>query len=60
MPVVLVAGDRDEKFLALSERVAAMLPEGILTVLPGGHRLPLENPEGVARVLEDLDAEPGG
>ena len=60
MPVVLVAGDRDEKFLALSERAAAMLGEGTLTVLPGGHGLPLENPAGVARVLEDLDPEPGG
>jgi 2-succinyl-6-hydroxy-2,4-cyclohexadiene-1-carboxylate synthase len=60
MPVALVVGDRDEKFVALSERALALLPDGSLIVLPGGHGLPLENPAGIAAVLERLHAEAGG
>jgi 2-succinyl-6-hydroxy-2,4-cyclohexadiene-1-carboxylate synthase len=58
MPVTLVAGARDEKFTLLLARAQALVPRAELTVLEGGHGLPLENPEGVAGVLEGLDAEP--
>jgi len=60
MPVALLAGDRDEKFLAHSERALALLPDATLTVLRGGHGLPLEDPAGIASLLEGLDAESGG
>jgi 2-succinyl-6-hydroxy-2,4-cyclohexadiene-1-carboxylate synthase len=56
MPVALVVGERDRKFLALAERALPLLREGSLTVLAGGHGLPLENPEGVAEALERLPA----
>lgn len=62
MPVWLVVGNRDAKFLALAERALPLLSHGTLRMLNGGHGLPLENPIGVASVLEeivDLDAEPG-
>jgi 2-succinyl-6-hydroxy-2,4-cyclohexadiene-1-carboxylate synthase len=63
MPVALIAGSRDEKFTALLDRAQRSLPRAVLTVLDGGHGLPLEDPAGVAGVLEELaglDAEPGG
>jgi 2-succinyl-6-hydroxy-2,4-cyclohexadiene-1-carboxylate synthase len=52
MPVALVVGDRDVKFQELGRRMAQLLPDAQLLVVPGGHGLPLENPEAVAEVLE--------
>jgi 2-succinyl-6-hydroxy-2,4-cyclohexadiene-1-carboxylate synthase len=52
MPVELVVGARDEKFTALARRAVPLLPSGRLTVLEGGHALPLENPRGLAAALE--------
>lgn len=51
MPVTFVAGERDAKFRAIGRRLAALAPSVRVVVLPGGHRLALENPDGVARVL---------
>jgi 2-succinyl-6-hydroxy-2,4-cyclohexadiene-1-carboxylate synthase len=62
MPMALVAGARDEKFTELLARAQRTLPRAELTVLGGGHGLPLEDPGGVAGVLEELarlDTEPG-
>ena len=52
MPVVLLAGERDRKFLALAERALPLLADGSLAVLAGGHGLVLENPAGVAGALD--------
>ena len=52
MPVTLVAGERDEKFRAIAETMAARLPDPRLVVVPGaGHAVQLEAPEAVAAVL---------
>lgn len=51
MPVGVVVGARDRKFLAIGRRLAEQVSDGSLSVLDGGHGLPLENPEGVASVL---------
>jgi 2-succinyl-6-hydroxy-2,4-cyclohexadiene-1-carboxylate synthase len=51
MPVTIVVGDRDAKFLALGRRMLDRLPDGRLVVLAGGHGLPLENPAAVAQAL---------
>ncbi len=51
MPVAYVVGERDEKFQAIGERVAMDCPVCELSVVGGGHGLPLENPEAVASVL---------
>lgn len=60
MPVLLLVGERDEKFAAIARRTLELLPDGSLAVLPGGHNLPLENPAGVAHALEEvLDPESG-
>ncbi len=52
MPVTVLVGDRDAKYLALGERMVELLPEAGLLLVPGGHGLPLENPEAVARAID--------
>jgi 2-succinyl-6-hydroxy-2,4-cyclohexadiene-1-carboxylate synthase len=52
MPAQVVVGERDVKYTALGERLAATLPDATLTVVPGaGHGLPREAPEAVAGVI---------
>ena len=59
MPVELLAGERDEKFVAIARRAAPLLPRGSLHVLAGGHALALEDPAGVVAVLEGSAAAVG-
>lgn len=57
MPAVVVAGERDPKFVALGCRLAEALPHAIRRVVSdAGHALPLEAPATVAKVI--LDATP--
>jgi 2-succinyl-6-hydroxy-2,4-cyclohexadiene-1-carboxylate synthase len=51
MPVTVLAGERDGKFLALGRRMVELLPAGDLVVVPGGHRLPLESPGAIVEAL---------
>jgi len=52
LPVTLIAGERDAKFRAIAERMAAALPDATLHVVPGaGHAVQLEQPEAVAALL---------
>jgi len=48
MPVTVVVGGSDVKYRALGTRMAGLLAHGELVVVPGGHGLPLENPQAVA------------
>jgi 2-succinyl-6-hydroxy-2,4-cyclohexadiene-1-carboxylate synthase len=59
MPTVLLSGDRDPKFQALGQRMAELLPDAELRVVPGGHSLALENPTAVARAVEGQRSAPG-
>jgi len=53
MPAVVLAGERDPKFVALGERLAATLPAGRLVVVAGaGHGLTREAPEAIVVALE--------
>jgi 2-succinyl-6-hydroxy-2,4-cyclohexadiene-1-carboxylate synthase len=52
MPVAIVVGERDAKYRQLGLRMVELLGDGELVVLAGGHGLPLENPSGLASVLE--------
>jgi 2-succinyl-6-hydroxy-2,4-cyclohexadiene-1-carboxylate synthase len=53
MPATVVAGERDEKYVALAERLAAALPDADLVVVPGaGHGLPREAPKAVAAAID--------
>jgi 2-succinyl-6-hydroxy-2,4-cyclohexadiene-1-carboxylate synthase len=51
MPVTILAGERDAKFVALGERMQELAPTGRLRILPGGHRLPLESSRRLAPAL---------
>lgn len=53
MPVAVLAGERDEKFVALAGRLAGAIANATLTVVPGaGHALTLEAPGAVAAAIE--------
>jgi 2-succinyl-6-hydroxy-2,4-cyclohexadiene-1-carboxylate synthase len=52
VPVTLVVGERDEKFRAIAERMAAALPRADVVVVEGaGHAAQLEAPHAVAALL---------
>lgn len=52
MPVALVVGERDAKFRAIADRMAAAIPDATVHVVPGaGHAVPLEAPAAVAAAL---------
>jgi 2-succinyl-6-hydroxy-2,4-cyclohexadiene-1-carboxylate synthase len=52
IPVTLVVGERDEKFRAIAERMAAAIPGCRLEVVAGaGHAAQLERPEAVAAAI---------
>jgi 2-succinyl-6-hydroxy-2,4-cyclohexadiene-1-carboxylate synthase len=53
LPVAVLAGARDPKFVALAQRLAERLPRATLTIVPGaGHALTLEAPAAVAAAIE--------
>ncbi len=52
IPVTLVVGERDAKFHAVAERMAAALPDARLEVVRGaGHAVQLERPDAVATAI---------
>lgn len=52
MPVTIVVGARDAKFLALGARMADLPREARLVVVAGGHGLPLESPRKTAEAID--------
>jgi 2-succinyl-6-hydroxy-2,4-cyclohexadiene-1-carboxylate synthase len=59
IPVTLAVGERDEKFRATAERMAAALPRAEIAVIPrAGHAAQLEQPEAVAKLLQDRGQAP--
>ena len=52
VPVILIAGERDEKFIAIGERMAGGIPRADRVVVAGaGHAVHLEAPERVVAEL---------
>jgi 2-succinyl-6-hydroxy-2,4-cyclohexadiene-1-carboxylate synthase len=51
MPVTVLVGERDTKFVALGRRMVGLMADAELVVARGGHALALENPAAVARAL---------
>lgn len=52
MPVLLLVGERDEKFLEIAQAMAERIPSAHLVVIPGaGHAAHVECPEAVAAVI---------
>jgi 2-succinyl-6-hydroxy-2,4-cyclohexadiene-1-carboxylate synthase len=57
MPVTVVVGSRDAKFVALSNRYADVLPQAEVVVLEGaGHGLPREAPHQLAAAIHGAAA----
>jgi 2-succinyl-6-hydroxy-2,4-cyclohexadiene-1-carboxylate synthase len=53
MPVTVLVGERDAKFHAPGRRMVELLCDAELTVVRGGHRLPLENPQALVDAIEN-------
>jgi 2-succinyl-6-hydroxy-2,4-cyclohexadiene-1-carboxylate synthase len=54
MPVLVVAGALDAKYVAIAERLAQLIPGSTLEVIEGaGHAVHLERPDVFASVLDD-------
>lgn len=52
LPVVLVVGERDERYRAIAARLESALPDAVTVTVPGaGHAVHLEAPAAVAAVL---------
>jgi 2-succinyl-6-hydroxy-2,4-cyclohexadiene-1-carboxylate synthase len=52
LPVVLVAGERDEKFTAIARAMAERIPRAEVVVVPGaGHAAHLEQPTAIAALM---------
>lgn len=60
-PVLLLTGQRDEKFVALADRMAERLPDATRRTVPGaGHAVHLEAPDPwLEAVLAFIDGVPG-
>jgi 2-succinyl-6-hydroxy-2,4-cyclohexadiene-1-carboxylate synthase len=53
MPVLLVAGERDMKYVDLAREMAAVIPRARVEVIAGaGHACHLERPDAVAHLLD--------
>jgi 2-succinyl-6-hydroxy-2,4-cyclohexadiene-1-carboxylate synthase len=53
MPVLLVAGDLDRKFVAAAERMAGLIPHATLAVVPdAGHTVHVEQPAAFLTLLD--------
>ena len=51
MPVTVLVGERDPKFVAVGRRMVGLMADAELVLASGGHGLALENPAAVARAL---------
>jgi 2-succinyl-6-hydroxy-2,4-cyclohexadiene-1-carboxylate synthase len=51
MPIMWVAGSRDEKYTAIAQRAAAACPNGSVVIADSGHNVIAENPAAVAAAV---------
>ncbi|MHB1987479.1 MAG: alpha/beta fold hydrolase [Acidimicrobiales bacterium] len=58
MPILVIAGEEDQRFVASSQRLAAAIgPNALLLLVPtAGHGAPFERPEAFARLIADFVA----
>jgi len=58
MPVLLIAGELDTKYVDLAQRMAARIPDVRVEIVPGaGHACHLEQPEHVAQLVTSFAAD---
>ena len=54
VPALVMAGELDERFVALARSMAASLPEAHLSIVPDtGHSVPVESPERLVSAMVD-------
>lgn len=59
-PVLLIAGERDERYVAAAHRMASHIPDARVRIVPGaGHAPQLERPDLVAELLDQYFADRG-
>lgn len=59
VPVLVIAGERDGKYVDVATRAAALLPRGELWICPGAaHRVPWEQPERFVERLREFVPRP--
>ena len=59
-PVLLIAGERDERYVAAAHRMASHIPDARVRIVPGaGHAPQLEEPLLVAELLDEHLADSG-
>ncbi len=54
MPVTIVTADLDQKFTAIGDEMGALIVNAHRHRLPGGHAIPLEQPERLAAIIQDV------
>ncbi len=55
MPVVAMAGERDQKFTAIARQIADTVPRGVFAPIPGAaHAAHLEHPQAVVAAVQAL------
>ena len=55
LPVLLIAGERDTKFVDIARRMSGSLPDVRIAVVPDvGHAVHLEAPDAWADAVEDF------
>lgn len=61
MPVTIIVGERDAKFVRLARRYRDVLPQAAVTMIAGaGHGLPREAPEALAAAISAEGPKDGG
>ena len=55
-PVIVIAGERDERYVSIAARMVERIGSAArLAIVPnGGHALPLEQPEELARLIQQV------
>ncbi|MGA1845009.1 MAG: 2-succinyl-6-hydroxy-2,4-cyclohexadiene-1-carboxylate synthase [bacterium] len=55
IPLLVLAGERDEKFRIIADRMAKRCPSARMAVIPGcGHSIHVEQPEAFASLVKDF------
>jgi 2-succinyl-6-hydroxy-2,4-cyclohexadiene-1-carboxylate synthase len=58
MPVLLIAGELDTKYVGIAQRMAERIADARVEIVPGaGHACHLEQPEHVAQLLASFEAD---
>jgi 2-succinyl-6-hydroxy-2,4-cyclohexadiene-1-carboxylate synthase len=55
MPVLLIVGERDTKYVAIAERMHSLLPDAQLAIIPNaGHTVHLEQPTAFGAAVAEF------